>query len=92
MDGKQLTSAIVGGKVFLEDLGCNVRNHWSKTLHKIQRGRMATLLMQHIPARSSFVPGCVCVNVYSGEDGAIQKLLSGHLSLFRSIELTSHII
>jgi hypothetical protein len=35
---------------------------------------------------------CVCVNVYSGEDGAIQKLLSGHLSLFRSMELTSHII
>jgi ribonuclease HI len=30
---------------------------------------------------------CVCVNVYSGEDGAIQKLLSGHLSLFRSIKL-----
>jgi hypothetical protein len=27
---------------------------------------------------------CVCVNVYSGEDGAIQKFLSGHLWLFRS--------
>jgi hypothetical protein len=37
---------------------------------------------------------CVCKRIYSGEDGAIQKLLSGHLSLFRSIKLklTSHII
>jgi hypothetical protein len=24
---------------------------------------------------------CVCVNVYSGEDGAIQKFLSGHVVL-----------
>jgi hypothetical protein len=29
---------------------------------------------------------CVCKRIYSGEDGAIQKLLSGHLSLFRSIK------
>jgi hypothetical protein len=35
----------------------------------------------------------VCVNVYFLEKmAAIQKLLSGLLSLFRSIELTSHII
>jgi hypothetical protein len=27
---------------------------------------------------------CVCKRIYSGEDGAIQKFVSGHLSLFRS--------
>jgi hypothetical protein len=26
---------------------------------------------------------CVCKRIYSGEDGAIQKFLSGHLSLFQ---------
>jgi hypothetical protein len=30
---------------------------------------------------------CVCKRIYSGEDGAIQKLLAGHLSLFRSIKI-----